>query len=198
MSGTNSNIQVMKDLSGYLTEKQMLLLYRSADKWRDRLIIRLLWKTGRRITEVLRLKVKDIDFAEMRILWNIIKKKKPYKAWKPIDEKTIDLLGWYIDKIGLQKDHYVLNAGWPDKPITRQRAFQIIRRVGKLAGIETVGEKRIHPHHFRHGFCVALSKKLKSPSDVEKLRRIMEHSNLGVTQVYLQFGDEELRELIED
>jgi len=194
----NQTIEVMRDLSGYFKEGQIRKIYYACDKWRDRLLIRLLWKTGRRISEILELKVSDIDFTEGRILWNILKKKKPYKTWKPIDSKTLQLLGWYINEVGLQEDHFVLNAGDPYKHISRQRAFQIVRRASKKAGIKKVGEKKPHPHHFRHSLAVDMAKKMKSPADVRKLQKYLEHSNLAVTEVYLQFGDEEIRGLLED
>lgn len=199
---TERKVIIMKDLSGYLKDSQIKKIYYAADKWRDKLLIRLLWKSGRRITEILNLKVKDIDFEEKRILWIILKKKigkgEVVKSWKTIDIKTLELLAWFINQLELKPDYYVINAGNPFKPITRQRAFQIVRRAGKLAGIEKVGEKKIHPHHFRHSFAVNMAHKLKSPADMRKLQKHLEHSHLGMTETYLQFGDFGLGELIED
>lgn len=192
-------VDVMKDLSGYIKPNQYSLLYNTAEKQRDKLLLRLLWKTGRRVSELLLLKVSDIDFEGRNIQWNILKKRNPKKVIKPIDNFTAEILRIYIGNMGLREDDFVFDNGYGEnKPICRQYVFQIVRRIGKKAGISVVGEKQIHPHHFRHGFAVATAKKLKTPADIRKLQQIMEHATLSITENYLQFGNQELRELIEE
>jgi len=192
------NQAVMKDLAGYLTQEQIRKIYHACSLLRDQTLIRVLWKSGRRISEVLQLQVRDISFEEKRILWNILKKGRPYRVWKPIDTKTLELLAYYVTKAELSDREHLFHTGYPEKPMTRQRAFQIVRKACKVAGIDTVGDSKPHPHHFRHSFAIDMAKKLKSPADVSKLQKYMEHSNLGATQVYLQFNDSEMGELLED
>lgn len=194
----HSDIEVMKDLQGYFKPGERKRIYNSCDSWRDRVLIRLLWKSGRRITEVLLLQVKDINFQDKNILWTIIKKKKHFKAWKPIDSFTINLLSSYVMESGLKPDHYLLHAGYPQKHISRQRAFQIVRRVCFKAGIKKVGDKAPHPHHFRHSFAIDLAKRAKSPADIRLIQMILEHSTLAMTEKYLQFGSADQRALIEE
>ncbi len=194
----SSHIEVMKDLQGFFKPGEREKIYNSCDSWRDRVLIRLLWKSGRRITEILNIKVKDINFQDRNILWLIIKKKKHFKKWKPMDTRTLEILEAYIHLSGLKEDHYLLHAGYPQRHITRQRAFQIVRRLCKKAGVLKVGEKLPHPHNFRHGFAIDIAKKAKSPADIRKLQILLEHSTLAMTEQYLQFGDEDLRTLIED
>jgi site-specific recombinase XerD len=192
-------VEVMRDLQGYLKPEQMKHIYNSCENIRDKVLIRVLWKSGRRITEVLMLKVSDINFDDRNIVWNIEKKKKPMKKLKPIDDFTIRLLKFYTETGKFNPTDYVfqspMNLG---KPITRQRAFQIVRRSCEKAGIYNIGSKRPHPHHFRHSFAVDISKRAKSPSDIKKLQMLLEHTSLNTTESYLQFGSEDLRELIED
>ena len=193
------NNPVMKDLSGFLKESQLRSMYNVCDTLRDKVLIRLLWKSGRRISEVLRIKVSDIDFEKKNILWNILKKRNPMKKWKPIDKWTLELLSYYILESKLEPNHYLIHSGYPtQKPLTRQGAFKIIRKLGHKAGIDMVGEKRIHPHHFRHSFAVSMAERLKSPADVRKLQMYLEHSSLGMTEQYLQFNEQDLRELMEE
>ncbi len=194
----HSHIEVMKDLSGYFKPGEREKIYNNCESWRDRVLIRLLWKSGRRITEILQIKVKDINFQDRNILWVIIKKKKHFKKWKPMDSFTLDLLQAYIQESGLQADHYLLHAGYPQRHITRQRAFQIVRRLCKKVGILKVGDKPPHPHHFRHSFAIDAAKRSKSAADIRKVQLLLEHSTLAMTEQYLQFGDEDLRTLIED
>jgi len=194
----NNNIEVMKDVEGFFRTNERTNIYNACATYRDRVLIRLLWKSGRRITEILQVKVKDIDFSNGNALFIILKKKKPFKKWKPLDKFTLALLEKYISLSSLKSDHCLLHGGNPTKPISRQRAFQIVRRLCKEVGIIKVGNKKPHPHHFRHSYCIDLAKRSKSPADIRQVQKFMEHSSLGITERYLQFGDSDLRKLIEE
>jgi integrase len=193
-----TSIEIMKDITGFFSEQQRKDIYNACDSWRDRVLIRLLWKTGRRISEVLQVKVQDIDFENGNVAFIILKKNKKYKKWKPLDNFTRELLTAYVKYAQLQPHHYLLHAGYPQKHISRQRAYQIVRRLCKKVGIEKVGEDLPHPHHFRHSFVIDLTKKAKSPAHLRQIQQIMEHSSLAVTEQYMQFGQQDLRELIQD
>lgn len=194
----NNNIEVMKDVEGFFRTNERTYIYNACDSYRDRVLIRLLWKSGRRITEILQVKVKDIDFEKGNVLFIILKKKKAFKKWKPLDKFTLTLLEKYIGLANLKPDHYLLHGGNPNKYISRQRAFQIVRRLCKKVGILSVGNKKPHPHHFRHSYCIDLAKRSKSPADIRNVQKFMEHSSLGITEKYLQFDDSDLRKLIEE
>ncbi len=188
----------MQDLRGYFKDGERKLIYDACDRERDEVLIRLLWKSGRRISEILMIKVSDIDFNNRMILWNILKKKEPLKAWKPMDNLTLDLLKYYIQEGKLDGDDHLLHWGDPTKHISRQRADQIVRRLCKKAGIERVGNTKPHCHHFRHSFAIDTLRKSKSASGLRMVQQLLEHSNIKMTENYLQFSPEELRELIED
>lgn len=194
----NPQTSAMKDLQGFFREGERERIYRTAEKIRDKVLIRLLWKSGRRISEVLALKVHDIDFENKMIHWTILKKKLPTMALKPIDSKTLQLLEYFIVNSGLQPDHYLINNGNPYQHLNRKYCFEIIRKLCKKAGIEKVGNKKPHPHHFRHSFAIDLVKKAKSGSGIRIVQQALEHSSLQMTEQYLQFSPEELRELIEE
>lgn len=192
------DVEIMKDPQGFFRKGERESIYDSCDTYRDQVLIRLLWKTGRRISEILELKVGDIRFDEKLILWNIKKKKvKDYRRWKPIDTKTLNLLAFCIKEFNLGKKDYMITGIHPNKHLSRQRAFQIVRRLCEKAGVEYVGGKKPHPHHFRHSFAVDMAKRTKSAADIRKVQLLMEHSNLGMTEQYLQFGALDLRDLIE-
>ena len=204
---------VMKDLQGYFKEGERKAIYNAAESYRDKVLIRLLWVTGRRINEVLRIKVSEIDFELKAITIHVEKKTKKIKdeygdkikvkndllSLSYIDEKTINILKHFIISNHLQSNDFIFKSEFnPVKPITRQRAFAIIRKASSNAGIDKVGNRRPHPHHFRHSFAVDMARKMKTPADVRKLQIAMDHSNLGVTEQYLKFADQEIREFIQD
>jgi len=77
---------------------------------------------------------------------------------------------------------------------TRQRAFQIIREVGREAGIKKVGDKLIHNHHLRHSNCVAYIRKNNTLEGLRKLQQRIGHASISTTAHYLQFGPESKKE----
>ncbi len=80
-------------------------------------------------------------------------------------------------------------------PITRQRVYQIVKKLGKITGIERVGKKPIHPHIFRHSFAVNL---VKNGLDVRKLQMLLGHSRLSASAFYLQFSQKDVSEELQE
>ena len=198
MAGRWSNVTAIRDVQGFFKSGERERMYNTCNNPRDRILVALLWKTGRRIGEILELKVRDIDFENAEIVWNIEKKKNLKRVRKPAQMWLLKTLYTYISYTNLRSEDYILESRYkPGQPITRQRAFQIIRQAAKAAGISYVGVKQPHPHHFRHSFAIDLAKKAKSPADIRKVQMWLEHSSLDITEHYLQFGNEDLRELIE-
>lgn len=189
----------MSDLGGYFKQSDLKKIFEfGIQNARDELLIQLLYRTGRRIGEILMLKVKDIDFEQGQIIWNIEKKKRPMRRRKPIDSYNIFLLKRYIEYHDLKADNYIFESSYNEgKPITRQRAFQIVREICERAGVNYVGDKKPHPHHFRHTFAISVVRNMNNASDLKKLQQYLEHSSLGTTENYLQFSSDDLKDIIE-
>lgn len=186
----------MKDLKGYLSEEQVASLIDSASNLRDRLILQLMYRCGRRVSEVLMITKDDILWDENKIIFNILKRKKPVKEMKPVDGETMSLLRKYVespDMPGLKKQM----SGEMLFPVSRQYVFKLIRKLGKENRIEYVGKKRLHPHHLRHSFAVhQVRTNVKTAEDLRKLQMYMAHANISTTSHYLQFSPDELRSLV--
>jgi integrase/recombinase XerD len=192
----------MKDLRGYMTEQEVRKLIGFAIKLRDRLLLRFLWVTGARISEVVGdkswyknrvfegLKVKDIVWDESTVILDTLKRKAypPPKRRVQIDRNTLALLKQFIEENNLRLEDKVFK-------ITRERVFQIIRELGEQAGIKKVGTKRLHGHHLRHSHCVAYVKKNNNLEALRKLQNRLGHANINTTAHYLQFAPEEQKEI---
>ena len=101
---------VMRDLGGFLQDSEIDRMYDATEYQRDKLLILLLAVTGRRISEILMLKVKDIMYEDKNINWHIEKKGRKklgtnldYRRIKPIDENTLNELVKYIEQEDLKK-----------------------------------------------------------------------------------------------
>ena len=195
------DVQVMIDLQGFLTPSEVKRLLEGAqfgDKNRNVLLLKGLAYTGRRVSELVGLKIKgqpitgglmpeDIDLDNKQILWSIVKKGHPERRWIPCPLSIINELTSYINAAHIKNGKRVF-------PITRQRVFQIIRLAGKNAGINYVGNKKIHPHHLRHSYAVSL---IRQHVPIYKLKKLLAHSTIMVTEAYLKIAPEDIRDSAE-
>jgi integrase/recombinase XerC/integrase/recombinase XerD len=194
------------DLRGYLTHEEVQTILNHATNPRDKLLIMTLYLTGRRVSEVIKMRVMDIDFENNQIVWNILKKRKrigitpfgrfvfkprPHQERYTEHPRLIQLLKEYIQHKELDPDDKVFFR-------TRQRVFQIVRKVGLAAGITHVGDKQIHPHHFRHSHAINFIRNMKNAGDIKKLQKRLNHSNIDMTMHYLQFGYQEDAQILQD
>jgi integrase/recombinase XerD len=187
----------MKDPKGYLTEEQVNKLIEATSNLRDRVLLQIMYRCGRRVSEVLMLTTDDILWNDKKIIFNILKRKKPIKELKPIDDETLELLRSYVGgKTGI-KGLKKKARGNTLFPVTRQYVFKLIRSLGQKTGIEYVGNKKLHPHHLRHSFAVhQVKNNIKTAEDLRKLQMYMGHANMATTAHYLQFSPDELRDIV--
>lgn len=181
----------IKDLRGYLKPDEVQRIIEASPTPRDRLLIQTLWITGARISEVIDrehgIRPQDlvIDGGENIIIMRTLKRSRkknptpPPSRRVPIPKKLMDSLQAFCINTPAQMRIF---------PISRQRAFEIVRRAGKLAGITQVGEKRLHPHHLRHSHCVAYIKHDNTLEGLKKLQRRLGHASFATTAHYLQFS----------
>jgi len=186
----------MKNLNDSLSPTQINQLLNNALKHnpRDYLLMLCLYLTGRRISEALNLQRQDIDFENKMILWRILKKRdRNYQKFKPCPQLLLDDLKEFIELNHLAPQDYIFFGSFKGKtkPMTRQTAHHLIHKYGKELGLD------IHPHSFRHSFAVNLVRNMRSPSGLIILQDSLEHSDISMTRHYLQFSQEETRDLQE-
>ena len=188
----------IRDLKGYLEPEQVERLIAPPTKLRDVLLVRIPWRTGIRVTELIGIRVQDIDFENRAIVIKRLKLRKiDGKAIErrrviPIDQGTLDMVTQY-----LQWRMQFRYSGDLLFPISRQRVQQIVQKLGRRAGITEVGDptvsqrRKLHPHHLRHSFAIHA---IKKGMTVERLQKILGHQSPTTTSVYLQFSLADLHE----
>jgi integrase/recombinase XerD len=171
----------MTKIPDYLEIEQVNEILRAAQNssTRDYLLLRFMWRTGVRVSEVINVTPKDVEFKNRVV--NIRKAKGGRQRRVPLDEESLKMLSDYILVSNTLEDQ-------PIFPIKRDRVFKIVKKYGNIVGV------KIHPHTLRHSFAIHM---VRSGTDLRRLQLMLGHTSLSTTQVYLQFNDDDLREVYE-
>jgi len=154
---------------------------------RQYLIVLLLYDTGIRAQELCTLTLDNVDLEE-----NVIKVmgKGRKERIVPFGSRTKKYLQRYLTTWRPEPDREDNNFLFlsPDgSPLTYSNLSHMIKRLGVNAGIP-----RLHAHLFRHSFAVRY---LMNGGDPMSLKRILGHTTLDVTQVYMHLADDHLKVL---
>lgn len=184
--------KVRKRLPNTLSEEEVNLLLdiKLTDmySYRNKAMLEVLYATGLRVSELVNLKMENIDF-EQDIIRTYGKGNKERVI--PIGEYAKIYLEKYLNEYRYQmlkhgNNEYVFlnNHG---KNMTRQGFFKIIKSIASDVGIN----KEISPHVLRHSFASHL---LKHGADLRTIQELLGHSNVSTTQIYTHISNEELKE----
>jgi len=155
---------------------------------RDKAMLEVLYGTGLRVSELVNLKISDINL-EAGYLRTMGKGSK--ERIIPIGEKAVDSIKDYISngRIKLLKGRQspFLFLNFRGKPLTRQGFWKIIKRHGATAGIQ----KEISPHKLRHSFASHL---LEGGADLRSVQIMLGHADISTTQIYTHVTTKHLKE----
>lgn len=200
----------MKDTGDYIDPADFNKVLAACSNGTERLFLKVLWNTGRRISEIIGgklfrvdlktgekfyytcpgLRPKDIDYEHGKIHFWIIKKKEPYRSPKDVDAAMLEDLKKYIETCNIGPDVRIF-------PFSRTWGYLILRKASIGSGVRTFSGRLIHPHAFRHSWNVRASRILGTPEDLVLQRDIMEHSNIQITMSYLKYADGRAKKLVE-
>lgn len=153
---------------------------------RDKAMLELLYATGIRVTELISLKVEDINLPLEYIRCGSDAKSRII----PIGAQAKVSLRRYLDKVRenmvLRPDEEVLFVNCNGKPMTRQGFWKIIKAYAKKAGIE----EDITPHMLRHSFAAHL---IENGADLRSVQEMLGHSDISTTQIYTKLTNQKLK-----
>ena len=158
---------------------------------RNKCILEVLYGCGLRVSELIDLKISNINFKESYIM---VEGKGEKTRLVPLANTTAEFITSYIhtvrNKTKINKkyeDTLFLNSRGTN--ISRVIVFIIIKELTQKAGIS----KSISPHTFRHSFATHL---LQNGADLRFIQEMLGHSSITTTQVYTHLKTEELRDVI--
>ena len=167
-----------KTLPKVISKEKIKQLISSTENLKHRLIIKFLYSSGLRLSELLNLKRKDIDFDKNLIF---VRKGKGNKDRITIIAKSIkeDLLRYYSNS---QFNTDYVFEGRKGK-YSKKSVQKVLEKAGKKIGI------KLHPHMLRHSFATHL---LESGTDLRYIQALLGHSNIRTTLVYTKVSNKDI------
>lgn len=154
---------------------------------RDAALLEVIYATGLRASELVGLRLADIDLAGGYVK---ARGKGGKERFVPLGELAILQLSDYLaeGRPQLLKQHrtsdlFVNRSG---RALSRQSVWKIVKKYVQWAGIE----KSISPHTLRHSFATHL---LEGGADLRALQQLLGHADIGTTQIYTHIVQQRLR-----
>lgn len=147
------------------------------DGLRDRALLEVMYSSGLRVSELLNLKIKDIDFKHgmIKVIGKGDKQRKV-----PVGDYAKEYLLKYINgprkrNTGSKTEYVFLNKY--GKPLSRQFFFMRLKDYASQAGIQ----EEISPHTLRHCFATHL---LENGAELRAVQVMLGHTNIATTEIY--------------
>jgi integrase/recombinase XerD len=152
---------------------------------RDRAMLELLYATGLRVSELVSLRIPDVDL-EAGALTCFGKGSKQRRI--PIGRSSIHFLKTYFgarQRLLKEKRSDMLFVESNGTPISRQKFWKIITSYGASAGLG-----HVTPHMLRHTFATTL---IENGADLRSVQMMLGHSDINTTQIYTHVTNERLK-----
>jgi integrase/recombinase XerD len=156
---------------------------------RDQAMIELLYATGLRVSELVRLEVKQINLEAGFVR---VRGKGGRERVVPLGSRAREKVLTYLNTVrpvllkGRSSPYLFLNRS--AKPLTRQRFWQLLRHYA----LQSTHGSKVYPHALRHAFATHL---LDGGADLRAVQAMLGHVDIATTQIYTHLTSERLREV---
>ena len=155
---------------------------------RNRAILETLYSCGLRVTELINLKISNINFKEGYI--KVIGKGDKERL-TPIGSNALKYISIYVNEVRIHqkisKNHedfvFLNNRG---SKLSRVMIFTLIKRIVDKIGIK----KKVSPHTFRHSFATHL---IEGGADLRAVQEMLGHESITTTEIYTHLDRDYLR-----
>ncbi|MCM1494364.1 MAG: site-specific tyrosine recombinase XerD [Bacteroides sp.] len=158
----------------------------SPKELRDKAMLELLYATGIRVSELISLKVTDVNLRLSYVRCSDGEKERII----PFEAVAREALVRYMEQArnAMCKDSDYLFSNCQGAAMTRQGFWKIIKFYASKAGIE----KDITPHMIRHSFATHL---VNNGADLKAVQEMLGHSDISTTQIYIKKNASRLKEV---
>lgn len=170
-------------LPNVLGEKQITALFNALTNLKHKAILFTAYSSGLRVSEVVGLKLSDIDSDRMQIKIESAKGKKDRMV--NLSPVLLDILRQYLKKQNPRPMVYLFESEIKGKPYSSRSAQKVFQRAKEKAGIA----KEVTFHSLRHSFATHL---LEKGIDIRYIKDILGHFSIKTTQRYTHVKKEQL------
>jgi integrase/recombinase XerD len=183
-----------RKLPDYLTVDEIDRLLAAPDRrtprgMRDAAMLELLYATGLRVSELVKMRLRDVNF-DAGYLMTFGKGRK--ERLVPVGEAALASARAYVEGARAESLRgraldtlFITHHG---RAMTRQGFWKLLGRYAVAAGID----KRISPHKLRHSFATHL---VERGADLRAVQAMLGHADIGTTQIYTHVDGQRLREV---
>lgn len=190
-----SSPKIWLKLPQFLTVKEVELLLRQPDESedrgiRDKAMLELLYATGLRVSELVALKLKDLNLEDGFLL---CRGKGGKERIVPFGGKALQAVRIYLEDSRsklLKKPNNSLFLTGRGTAFTRQGFWKLLKSYATKAGLDL----KISPHILRHSFATHL---LERGADLRAVQLMLGHTQITTTQIYTHVSRERLRKVYE-
>jgi len=166
-----------------LNKEEVKILIESSKSLKSRLIIKLLYSTGLRVSELCNLRLKDLSINNGE---GWVRKGKGSKdRFFKISDSILEDLKKYISTLD-EKGEYLFPG--KNRILTPRNVQKIVESSARRGGIS----KKVSPHKLRHSFATHL---LDLGVDIRIIQELLGHSDLSTTQIYTHVSKEQLKRI---
>ncbi len=173
-----------KKIPAVLTKDELKKLLNAIPTRKSKLMISLTYACGFRVSELINLKINDLNFDE--IIGYVRQAKGRKDRVFNIPKFLLKNLKKQVKKQQELEEEYLFTG--PKGKLTGRNIQKIVRQTAKKAGIN----KEVHPHTLRHSFATHL---LENGIDIRKIQELLGHADLSTTQIYTHISTEELKKI---
>ena len=187
--------KIRRSLPGYLRleEVERLLLQpdsKTAQGLRDRAMLEVLYSTGLRVSELISLRVSDLD-SKVGCVRCIGKGDK--ERLVPVGKKALSMVDKYLregrpELLGKAQPVSTLFLNRRGKGLSRVGVWKILSAYGRRAGLRVA----LTPHMLRHSFATHL---LERGADLRSVQLMLGHADISTTQIYTHVVEERLKQI---
>ena len=165
-----------------LTKQEVTTLLNSVQNKKSKLMVSLMYACGFRVSELVNLKINDLNFEE---------KSGYIRQGKGKKDRFFNFPNFLIKKVEKQaikqqefEKEYLFTG--PKGKLTDRNIQKIVKKSAQKANIK----KKVHPHILRHSFATHL---LENGVNIRIIQELLGHSDLSTTQIYTHISTEQLK-----
>ena len=173
-----------RKIPSVLTKEEVKNLINSLNNEKSKLMISLIYAGGFRVSELVNLKINNLDFNEK--IGHLRQAKGRKDRIFNIPDFLFDSLKKQVESQKALNQEYLFSG--PNGKLSARNIEKIVSLATKKAAIQ----KSIHPHTLRHSFATHL---LEDGIDIRKIKELLGHADLSTTQIYTHVSSEELKKI---